>query len=490
MDEADQLVGGEEEAEDEYPVEDEPPPPPDEAEEQGLGEDEESVDPPEGEEDSVGHVDPEDEEMTGTVSQMQGDEDDDDPELDSDCSVPYNRQFYAVPNVAKVRDYNHPLEVATVERLSEMSQPNPPPEKWPAADQIEPSMIVVLKAKVAQNEPAEKFHWYIRLVVAGEEDGGDKDIFRHIPKGVTKKLVAHFNADPTMRTSSLLTRYVPYDDNTKPLNPSKLHDNNWNVRKPPPKTLAQVIGKENKIGAPSSAAAPAPAPTSSASSSSGKRPAADSSAPLSEPVAKKAKAPAAAPAPAAAKGKAPAPAASAKQQTSLKDLGKGPTKTSTSFNPSAPSAPKPKAPAPAPAPAKSKAPAPAAAPVVSKPKPVAPAPAPAPKPALPAATTGRGSPSGASPAEATTPAKLDAIVQKAAVENGYQVVPMGGVDSTMVTLGDAVATANGGPAPGHSMTKTLVVSNESHDPEELYYTITLPTWCKSWKITAEFTGKA
>ena len=73
------------------------------------------------------------------------DEDDEvDLELDSDNSVPYNRQFYAVPNSAIARDYNHALDVSSVERLSEMAQPTPPPEKWPAPDQIEPSMIVVV----------------------------------------------------------------------------------------------------------------------------------------------------------------------------------------------------------------------------------------------------------------------------------------------------------------------------------------------------------
>jgi hypothetical protein len=126
--------------------------------------------------------------------------------------------------------------------------------------------------------------------------------------------------------------------------------------------------------------------------------------------------------------------------------------------------------------AKPKAPAP-----VPKPKAPAPAPSKSPPP--------RGSPSN-TPDDATTPAKLDAIVQKAAAENGYQVVPMGGIDTTMVTLGDAVATSNGGPAPGHKMVKTLVVSNDSHNPEELHYTVTLPPWCKSWKITAEFSGDA
>lgn len=439
MDEEDELVSGDD-AEHGVYDDDMPPAPPEERDDAAAIGDEAEDERDEAEAEEF-------EEMTGVVSQAPGEdeEDEEDPELDSDCSVPYNRQFYAVPNGGAIaRDYNHPLEVPSIDRLSEMSQPTPPPEKWPAVDQIEPSMIVVLKGKVAAGDSTERYVWYIRVVVAGDEgaEGDDKNIFRHIPKSVVKKLVAFYNADASLRTSSLLTKYVPYDDNNKPLNPSKLHDNNWSVRKPPPKTLAQVIGKENKPGG---------APAAAGSS---KRPVED--APLAEPVAKKVRQGTVAPplakgkAPAAAPAAAPAPASAPSK--SLKDLGKGPTKSSTPTT-FVPAMPKPKA-VPAPG---------AAAPTPSapKPKPVSAPVAPKPKAPVPAASTDaskapsvRGSPS------ETTPQKP---------------VPMGSVD---------------GPAPGHKMTKTLVVQSDEHKPSEAEYTISLPAWCNSWKITAEFTGKA
>jgi len=453
MDEEDELVSGDEGggvADDD----DGPPPPPEERDDDAVvaeeGDEEDFDDVPEG-------VEEDDDAMEGTVSQLQQEEEeDDDPELDSAFSVPYNRQFYAAPNSAIARDYDHSLEVPSIERLSEMSQPTPPPEKWPSPDQIEPSMIVVLKGKVAAGDTTERFVWYIRLVVAGDEgiDGDDKNIFRHIPKPVVKKLVAHYNADPSLRTSSLLTKYVPYDDNNKPLNPSKLHDNNWNVRKPPPKTLAQTIGKENKPGG-----------ASVASSSSGKRKEVDE-APLAEPVAKKPKQGTVAPPLGKAKAPVPAP------PKSLKDLGKGPTKSSLSSSGAPVTAPKPKAPAPAAvAPKQAQAAAPASA---HKPK------------AVPV----RGSPSPTAEAR-QPPAKKQAVEKPpepaassaveardaAASASGAQIVPMGGASDI-------------GPSPGHKMIKIITVSNNTHNPEEMAYTVTFPQWAKSWKITAEFTGDA
>jgi len=458
MDEEDELVGGDD-VDSAADYDEGPPAPPDERD------DDEPENGAEGEDGGSEAMEDEDEaeEMAGAVSQLPDgvDEDDDDPELDSINSVPYNRQFYGVPNSAIARDYNHPLEVASIERLSEMAASTPPPEKWPSPDQIEPSMIVVLRGKVATGDTQERFVWYIRITVAGDDgaDGDDKNIFRHIPKPVVKKLVAHYNADSTLRTSSLLTKYVPFDDNNKPLNPSKLHENNWNVRKPPPKTLAQTIGKENKDGA---------ARVGSSSSSSGKRPMQED-APLAEPVLKKAKQGTIAPPLSKAQSKAPAPA----PKPSLKDLGKGPTKSSSSSS-GIPSA-KPKAAAPAPA---------ASAPAASKPKAAAPAPtpakakeakeakAPAPAPAASKAASARGSPS-AVPAPPTAAAVRDHV----AATSGTQVVPMGGAPDL-------------GPAPGHKMVKTITVSNDSHNPEEMCYTVTFPNWAKSWKITAEFTGEA
>ena len=405
-------------------------------------------------------------EKAGQIQEEGGEDDDEDPELDSNCSVPYNRQFYAVPNEAKVRDYEHPYEVASVERLSEMSQPNPPPEKWPAAEALEPSMIVVLKARVASNDSSQKFHWYIRIKVAGETDGDDVDIFRHIPKGVVKKLISHFNADPSMRTSSLLTKYVPYDDNTKPLNPSKLHENNWNVRKPAPKTLAQTIGKENKPGG----------AATSGGSSTVKRAADTTStdAPLAEPVVKKTK-------PNATTTPKPKPATASKTNA-LSQLGKGPIKSSTSST----TAPMQKKSGSEPC-TTSVTSSSAPAPVASKPKAQAPATA-KPKGATskPKSAVSRASPVEMEVQEENPNKKMYDI---ALLHSDECTVVGPGAESAGPPLSELMAR-DGWPAPGHKMTKTLVVSNDEHNPDEHVYTVTFPPWCKSWKITAEFAGAA
>lgn len=449
MDEEDELVGGEEG--DSGMEDDVPPPPPEE-----RNDEESAVNAEDGEEDVADRETNEEDDISGSAAQVPegADEDDEvDLELDSDNSVPYNRQFYAVPNSAIARDYNHPLDVSSVERLSEMAQPTPPPEKWPAPDQIEPSMIVVLRGKVSTNDAAEKFVWYVRIVVAGDQgsEGDDKLIFRHVPKPVVKKLVAHYNADPSLRGSSLLTKYVPYDDNFKPLNPSKLHDNNWNVRKPPPKTLAQTIGKENKPGG--------------SSSTVGKRPA-EADVPLSEPsAAKKPKQGTVAP----PLSKAPAKAGAAAPKPTAKELGKPPAKSST---PPPASKPKPtQTPAQAPTAAKSK---PAAAPVAIKPKSVAAAP--------PSARTSPSVvPDDRLQKKAVAPAPMaDAsreVRDAVASSSATQIVPMGGASDI-------------GPSPGHKMTKTITVSNTTYNPDETRYTVAFPPWATEWKITAEFTGDA
>lgn len=333
MDEDDELIGGDDDDSGAEEIEDAPPLPPEERDE------DDNVDSVFGDDEDVAAATAEaaaatTEAAAATAAAAAEDEDeeeefpegidaDEDPELDSDCSVPYNRQFYAVPNSAIVRDYTNVLKVSCIERLSEMAAPSPPPEKWPCPDMIEASMIVVLQGKIAANDSKQRYIWYLRIAVTGEDgNGDDKDIFRPIPRAVVKKLVAHYRTRENMKTSSLLTKYVPYDDNNRPLNPSKLHNNNWNIRKPPPKTIAQALVKEVKE-------------PKAAASSSGKRHASDD-APM-ELVGKKAK---------QGTGGAKAPA----------KAGAKPTKASTS------AAPKPKPPTTAATKAKPKPPTTAAAP--------------------------------------------------------------------------------------------------------------------------------
>lgn len=347
MDEDDELVGGDDEDSGAEEFEDTPPLPPEERDEDDnvdsvFGDDEDNEDV--AAETTAATAEAaaattEAAEAAAAAEAEDGDEDeelaedmdaDEDPELDSDCSVPYNRQFYAVPNSAVVRDYTNVLKVSCIERLSEMAAPSPPPEKWPSVDMIEASMIVVLRGKIAANDSKQRYIWYLRIAVIGEDgNGDDKDIFRPIPRAVVKKLVAHYRTRANMKTSSLLTKYVPYDDNNRPLNPSKLHNNNWNLRKPPPKTIAQALIKEVKE----------PKEPKAAASSSGKRPASDDA--PTELVAKKAK---------QGTGGAKAPA----------KAGAKPTKASTS------AAPKPKPPTTAATKAKPKPPSTTAAPDSSK----------------------------------------------------------------------------------------------------------------------------
>jgi hypothetical protein len=154
----------------------------------------------------------------------------------SECTVEYNRQHSAVPEVNKVRDHNRPHIVSSPEKLGEMKAANTSPARWPMASQIDPAAIVVLKGRIKEDDEALHFVWYLRVVVKSmEDDADDKNALLHIPRGTCKDMLTLMARDDELCESSLITQYMPTAYNDQRILP-KL--NGWEPLKVTPRTVA------------------------------------------------------------------------------------------------------------------------------------------------------------------------------------------------------------------------------------------------------------
>ena len=191
---------------------------------------------------SGAELDEEDAEGVGEDDAGEGEEEDEDEDEDeitgnSDCVVEYNRQYWHVPNKAKVRDHNRPHVVASAEVLGEMASSNTTAAKWPNAKDIDPASIVILTGKLKEDDPVAHNVWYLRIVIEGHVNGVDRDILRHIPKGIVKEVLQIMAKDGQLSGSSLVLKYQPTNNNEKVLVPSQ-KVNNWDLNSNPPKSMA------------------------------------------------------------------------------------------------------------------------------------------------------------------------------------------------------------------------------------------------------------
>ena len=313
--------------------------------------------PPEGEEGGE-----EDDEM------VQAMEEEMEEEGDSNMMVEYNRQYYLVPNKCKKRDYKRVIVAPSAEVLGEMVASQASAAKWPLASTIDPAAVVVLKGKFKKDDTEDSYAWYVRIVVEGSQDGDDKFILRHIPKGVCKEFIKFLSEDQEMSASRLVTQHQPPDYNQRVIVPLK-DVSNWTEvpTAQKPRSLAiKPVGQGGKTKA--------DAAVRGGDGADKESPAAKKAAPHKKPAAAAASKKPATPAPAPA----PAPVATSRGKTSL---GKAPAPKQTTLVASTSSASKGKALAAAP-PKK-----PAAKPPVAKPAAKSPPP---PKPPTPVPSEGGG----------------------------------------------------------------------------------------------------
>lgn len=259
-----------------------------------------------------------------------------------DLSVFFNRSYFKIPKGGILRGYDGQfLKVSSIDMLSDMVSSTSKLEHWPSVENIPASSIWVVQAKSDDGMPP-IINWFIRIVVEGhEEDSDDKNILRHIPKTLSKRLIAHWQGGD-LKESRLLSQFKPSNENQQ-FNPLSI---GWNKIFPKPKTLSKnnASAKEPKI----------------------KMVATDGETIVPNPSAKRKNVEVDAREDASEKPTSSSSGQDATGKTlkrqkkitdslSLKDLGKGPSKSSTTAPATAPAAAPASAPASAPAPAASNA---------------------------------------------------------------------------------------------------------------------------------------
>jgi hypothetical protein len=143
-------------------------------------------------------------------------------------SVPYIDEKGDETLPGRRRDYGVPLVVDNDEVLGAMNLPR----NWPPANEIQPTIIVVVKARHNEDDvllPDKKkgpFGWYARVIT--KKDVGKKtnnhDILKPIPKKVCKDIMVHLAQSRHFMRSSLITWFQPDSDNAKPF---PVAPNNW-----------------------------------------------------------------------------------------------------------------------------------------------------------------------------------------------------------------------------------------------------------------------
>ena len=151
-----------------------------------------------------------------------------------DASMPayiiFNRSAYGIPlagngsDSGRVRDHG---QVIVVENDTVLGQLNNA-KSWPPATSIPPIAIVVVKGRHDENQkiPTNKehgmFHWYARVVSAENQNSEDRNILRPIPKQVVIDILKSLAKNDSMKKSSLITHYQPFENNKQvfPMQPN------------------------------------------------------------------------------------------------------------------------------------------------------------------------------------------------------------------------------------------------------------------------------
>lgn len=137
--------------------------------------------------------------------------------------VVHNRSAYDIPmstgaKAGRVRDWDKPIEVEDQDALLGLSNA----KNWPEATKFPPMSVVVVKGRFDENttipEAQNKgmFIWYARVVPKVGANPNDRNRLWHIPKKLAEGILSHMVNDETLRESSLVTYFQPYNDNAKP----------------------------------------------------------------------------------------------------------------------------------------------------------------------------------------------------------------------------------------------------------------------------------
>lgn len=166
-----------------------------------------------------------------------------------------------------VRSHERPVPVASGEALAAMRYSGTK-SAWP---QIEPADIVVLKGDINDSEKegafVEGYIWYVRAVVEGSSPAMtaiDASMLIHVPKSVTTALVQLMSKEQRLQNSSLLKKYIPFNDNSKALQP--VGSNDWEADS---STFDSAEVRETKKRKPNDAASATEPATSSTPAASG-----------------------------------------------------------------------------------------------------------------------------------------------------------------------------------------------------------------------------
>ena len=140
--------------------------------------------------------------------------------------VPVDYAFYAVPQSdgrapGLVRDRGGAFEVDSPEHLRELLSKA---KNWPKPAELHPLSIYVVKGRFAEGESCtgdegvpSPYCWYMRFAIRGKPDSAENRILHHMPRAVVKETLKHYARTPSLRTSSLIMKYQPRDENAKPL---------------------------------------------------------------------------------------------------------------------------------------------------------------------------------------------------------------------------------------------------------------------------------
>lgn len=120
--------------------------------------------------------------------------------------VRYRGTYYCIPKRAIVRNYKRPISIPDEEAFKARHKRGGRAKAW-EFDPICPASIVVVEMK--NRNGINEFYWCVSLKALETSNADDAKILCVLPETTVLRLHSAIASDPTMRTSTLLSRFKP-----------------------------------------------------------------------------------------------------------------------------------------------------------------------------------------------------------------------------------------------------------------------------------------
>ena len=130
--------------------------------------------------------------------------------------IKYMDTYYSVPKQAIMRHYQRPIEVPNTDTFRKRTIRGARAREW-RWEPINPASVIVIKMKnrtadtgnAGNTGDGGDYYWCVSLKLEGGPANDDGKILHVLPETTVDRLVRTLEADETMRSSSLLTKYKP-----------------------------------------------------------------------------------------------------------------------------------------------------------------------------------------------------------------------------------------------------------------------------------------